>query len=103
MNDGNSFKKPDRDETRRYVEFHVTNYAMSALEALGAAPDGTRLPPTPTLSLQHLKAWLADRDLRDPWQEGNNIVNLASFLLVALRSAETGGARRHRSSAGHPV
>ena len=35
----------------------------------------------PWLDPLHLKAWLSERDLRDPWQEGNNIVNLGSFLL----------------------
>lgn len=81
MTDGNVYKKPDREETWRYIDFHVTNYALGALEALGApvrAPafvEGWLDPMT-------LKAWLADRDMRDPWQEGNNIVNLASFLLI---------------------
>ena len=47
----------------------------------------------PYLDPQHLKAWLADRDLRDPWQEGNNIVNLGSFLLL-LRAEEPEAAAR---------
>lgn len=82
----NAFKKPDPTETRRYIDFHVTNYSMGALEALGAevaAPDFVRH----WLAPQFLKAWLAERDLRDPWLEGNNIVNLASFLLVLDRTA----------------
>ena len=88
MTDANSHKKPDRDETRRYIDFHVTNYALGALEALGHAPEAPGFI-RPYLEPQHLKAWLADRDLRDPWQEGNNIVNLASFLLLLRPSAET--------------
>ena len=39
----------------------------------------------PFLDPLRLKAWLAERDLRDPWQEGNNIVNLGSFLLLLRR------------------
>lgn len=86
MDATNSYKKPDRDETRRYVEFHVTNYAMGAQEALGVGPAAPGFL-YPYLEPEHLKAWLADRDMRDPWLEGNNIVNLGSFLLVARRSA----------------
>ena len=85
MDDGTVFKKPDRAETWRYIDFHVTNYALGAIEAL----DETRPPmldfARPWLEVSVLKAWLADRDLRDPWQEGNNIVNLGGFLLGLQR------------------
>jgi hypothetical protein len=85
MRQEDTFKKPDSAETRRYIAFHLTNYALGAVAAL--APD--RRPRLrfvrPYLDQRTLKAWLADRDLRDPWQEGNNIVNLASFLLLARR------------------
>ncbi|MFI4980248.1 MAG: hypothetical protein ACHQIO_07860, partial [Nevskiales bacterium] len=82
------FKKPDADETWRYIDWHVSNYSLGAVQALasGAVP-----PPDfirPYLDPITLKAWLADRDLRDPWQEGNNIVNLASFLLLLGRQAQ---------------
>lgn len=81
MTDATVFKKPDLAETWRYIDFHVTNYTLGALECLdGPAPvlDFAR----PYRDVTTLKAWLADRDLRDPWQEGNNIVNLGSFLLL---------------------
>lgn len=76
------FKKPDRDETWRYIDFHVTNYCLGALQAL--TPDMAPVVEFahPWLDPLTLKAWLADRDLRDPWQEGNNIVNLAGFLML---------------------
>jgi len=85
MRDGDVFKKPDRDETWRYIDFHLTNYSLGAIEAL----DPERAPELAFvrsfLDPVTLKAWLADRDLRDPWQEGNNIVNLGSFLLLLAR------------------
>ncbi len=85
MRDDEIFKKPDPVETRRYIDFHVTNYSLGAIEAL----DPDRVPlldfARPWLDPVTLKAWLADRDLRDPWQEGNNIVNLGSFLLLMRR------------------
>ncbi len=89
MRDDEVFKRPDRIETWRYIDFHVTNYSLGAIEAL--APDR---PPhlafiDDFLDPLRLKAWLAERDLRDPWQEGNNIVNLGGFLL-ALRRLESG-------------
>ena len=84
MTDDAVYKKPDPIETWRYIDFHVTNYSLGALEVLDdltparAVLDFVR----PWLDPLVLKAWLAERDLRDPWQEGNNIVNLGSFLLL---------------------
>ncbi len=82
MNPEDTFKKPDPLETARYVDWHVTNYTLGAIEA--AAPGATPVLDfaMPYLDPLTLKAWLADRDLRDPWQEGNNIVNLGGFLLA---------------------
>ncbi|MCM0019179.1 MAG: hypothetical protein NBV67_04240 [Tagaea sp.] len=95
MRDEDVFKKPDPAETWRYIDFHVTNYTLAAIEAV--APD--RAPALdfalPYLDPLRLKAWLADRDLRDPWQEGNNIVNLAGFLLAA--------ERHHGAKIGHAL
>jgi len=82
------YKKPDAAETWRYIDFHVTNYALGAIEAL--APD--RRPQldfaAPFLDEKTLGHWLSLRDLRDPWQEGNNIVNLAGFLLLLRRHGD---------------
>jgi hypothetical protein len=76
------FKKPDREETWRYIGFHLTNYALGALQALDAHDDLNLAFVTPFLDPLFLEAWLSRRDMRDPWQEGNNIVNLGSFLLL---------------------
>lgn len=90
MNEGEVFKKPDPAETWRYIDFHVTNYALGALQALGHHTPVLDFA-APWLDPLTLKAWLAERDLRDPWLEGNNIVNLASFLLQ-MEEAEGAGA-----------
>jgi hypothetical protein len=94
MRDADVFKKPDRAETWRYIDFHVTNYALGAIEVLEPARAPLLDFVRPYLDPIYLKAWLADRDLRDPWQEGNNIVNLAGFLLALERhhGAEIGPA-----------
>ncbi|MFI5015448.1 MAG: hypothetical protein ACHQAY_24190 [Hyphomicrobiales bacterium] len=82
MHDGDVFKKPDLEETWRYIDFHVTNYALGAIDSLDPAPPALLDFVRPWLDPSWLKAWLCERDLRDPWLEGNNIVNLGSFLLL---------------------
>lgn len=82
MNDADVFKRPDRDETWRYIDWHVTNYGLGAVDALSPAETPLLTFAEPYLDIRTLKAWLADRDLRDPWLEGNNIVNLGGFLLL---------------------
>lgn len=94
MTDATVHKKPDLDETWRYIDFHVTNYSLGALEMLDPAGTPVLDFVEPWLEPMRLKAWLADRDLRDPWQEGNNIVNLGSFLL--LRARHCGAVERLR-------
>ena len=88
------FKKPDAVETRRYIDLHVSNYSLGALDQLtpGAVPvlDFAR----PWLDITTLKAWLAERDLRDPWLEGDNIVNLAGFLLPMARHGDAATRRQ---------
>ncbi len=82
MADADVFKKPDPVETWRYIDFHVTNYTLGAIDALRPGTPAVLDFARPFRDVTTLKAWLCDRDLRDPWQEGNNIVNLGSFLLA---------------------
>jgi hypothetical protein len=82
------FKKPDAAETWRYIDFHVTNYSLGAIDALKPGRRPILTFAEPFLDPLTLKAWLADRDLNDPWQEGNNIVNLASFFLLLRRDGD---------------
>jgi len=87
MVDADVFKKPDIGETWGYIDFHVTNYSLGAIEVLDPARPARLDFARRFLEPQVLLAWLALRDLRDPWQEGNNIVNLGSFLMM-LRAEE---------------
>jgi hypothetical protein len=99
MADDAVFKKPDPVETWRYIDFHVTNYALGALEVLDALTPATPAVLDfigPWLDPLVLKAWLSERDLRDPWQEGNNIVNLGSFLLLLARQGDSRTQERVR-------
>jgi hypothetical protein len=82
MHDPDVFKRPEPGETWRYIDWHVTNYSLGALFAVAPATQPDLPFAEPYLDPATLKAWLADRDLRDPWLEGNNVVNLGSFLLL---------------------
>lgn len=82
MADADVFKRPEPGETWRYIDFHVTNYTLGAMQVAAPAEVPLLAFARPYLDPLFLKAWLADRDLNDPWLEGNNIVNLASFLLL---------------------
>jgi hypothetical protein len=95
MRDDAVFKKPDPVETWRYIDFHVTNYALGAVEVLDASRGPMLDFARPFLDVAHLEAWLARRDMRDPWQEGNNIVNLGSFLHLI---ATFGGVTERRAA-----
>lgn len=81
MRDDTVYKKENLTETWEYIHFHVTNYALGALESLGAKSYKLAFLK-PYLEEDFLGAWLARRDLRDPWLEGNNVVNLACFLFM---------------------
>jgi hypothetical protein len=94
MRAGDVFKKPDPEETWGYIRFHLTNYSLGALQALGAHNDVNLAFVAPFLDSQYLEAWLSRRDLRDPWQEGNNIVNLGSFLLLLRERGDSAACGR---------
>ena len=81
MQDDAVFKKPRLVDTWQYIDFHVTNYSLGAVQALCPDWPAQLSFARHFLDPQFLQAWLCERDLRDPWQEGNNIVNLGSFLL----------------------
>ncbi len=89
-----TFKRDALAETQQYMRFHATNYCMGALETLGRL-DSFDMPfLAPFLDEPFMWAWLGRRDMRDPWLEGNNVVNLGSFLLVEMARHPDGPARQ---------
>ena len=91
-----TYKRQKLQETKQYMRFHITNYCMGMLEALDQL-DRFNMPfLKPFLDEQYLWAWLGQRDMRDPWLEGNNIVNLGSFLLVEHQRNPQGPALKRR-------
>jgi hypothetical protein len=75
--------EPSDGHDPEYMSFHCTNYSLGALRAIGE-PAPYPLSFLRTLATRSdLAEWLRRRDMTQPWKEGNNIVNLASFYLMA--------------------
>lgn len=88
MKNDEIWKGRDLNNTWQYIDFHVTNYCIGALKSLEKP---WRYPLNfiqEWTDQENLEKWLEDRDLTDPWMEGNNIVNLASFLICTLEGKE---------------
>jgi hypothetical protein len=49
MKEADVFKKPDLDETWRYIDFHVTNYTLGAIEHSPRTADRSSSSPSPIL------------------------------------------------------
>lgn len=90
MRDDQVWKGRDLYYTWQYIDFHVTNYTYGAVKSLG----GTCRYPLGFLKNYMepdvLKQWLNERNMEDPWLEGNNIVNLGSFLIGELEGQDGG-------------
>ncbi len=76
-------------QTWEYIDFHTTNYAMGAVLSLGAHMKYPLRFVEKYSSVEALKDWLDRREMSDPWNEGNNIVNLASFYFVLEKQGDT--------------
>ena len=79
------FKKPDLDETWRYIGLQNTSLCLAAIEALDPIRHPRLELADPWLDPVILKAWLGERDLREPLIEAETIANLAALLLARQR------------------
>jgi hypothetical protein len=76
-----------------YVEHQQTDFALLALDALGAAPLNELLFVEP-YEAEHPARWLAHLDWTDPWLASNRIMFMLNFLLHrAARGAVRARAR----------
>ncbi|RJP70051.1 MAG: hypothetical protein C4532_09895 [Candidatus Abyssobacteria bacterium SURF_17] len=82
-------REPDIYQTWEYLDFHTTNYAMGAVLSLGGKMKHRLRFIERYCTIDGLRRWLADRQMSDPWNEGNNIVNLASFYFVLAESGDS--------------
>ena len=79
------FKKPDLDETWRYIGLQNTSLCLAAIEALDPIRHPRLELADPWLDPLILKAWLGERDLREPLIEAETIANLAALLMARQR------------------
>ena len=75
--------------TWEYINFHTTNYAMGAVLSIGGEMERPLKFVEEYCSLDYLKEWLSRRNMFDPWNEGNNIVNIASFYFVLREQGDS--------------
>ena len=101
MTDDAVFKRPDVADTWAYIDFHVTNYTLGAIEMLESDRTPELAFASGWLDCARLDEWLARRDWSDPWQEGNNLVNLASFLLLIARNGDAMETQRADAALDH--
>ncbi len=74
--------------TWEYIDFHTTNYAMGAVLSIGGKMKRPLRFIEKYCTLNALRQWLSVRDMADPWNEGNNIVNIASFFFVLKENGD---------------
>jgi len=86
MNAGSVYKHPEIGRTWEYIGLHISNYARQALA--WCSPANLKEPvfveeiiPNDEQADSAVAKWITARYWRDPWMEGNVIVNVAGLLL----------------------
>lgn len=69
------------------VRMHLTAHVLPALALLGVQPSFPLAFAHRFLDIEYLQKWLASRDWRNAWLEGNNLLFVGQFL-VHLRDVE---------------
>jgi len=74
--------------TWEYIDLHTTNYAMGAVLSIGGKMKYPLRFVEDYCSMEALRQWLSQRNMSDPWNEGNKIVNVASFYFVLAEEGD---------------
>lgn len=82
------WKRKNIEYSQEYVDFHITNYTMGAISSLNQDYKHNFKFVEKYRNIEELKYWLSLRMMDDPWLEGNNIVNLASFYFKMIEQGE---------------
>lgn len=77
-----------------YLVLHCTNYALGAALELDPNFDFGSSYMDRFLDGDFLARWLEGRSLSRPWEEGNNFVNVASYLALAAEQGVSGATDR---------
>ncbi|PKO09635.1 MAG: hypothetical protein CVU40_10095 [Chloroflexi bacterium HGW-Chloroflexi-2] len=70
------------NKSQEYLKLHCTNYSLGAIIELNPEFDFESPYLNRFLNPDFLKYWLEGRSLLRPWEEGNNIVNVCSYLAL---------------------
>jgi len=78
----NSLRDTANSKPIEYLVLHCTNYSIGAALELDSSFDFKSRYMDRFLDADTLLAWLDGRSFSRPWEEGNNIVNVASYLAL---------------------
>lgn len=98
MADGTFFPSVLRDnkpaKSFEYMKLHCTNYATGALMQIDPEFDFQSSFMDRYLDADYLNLWLDQRAFNRPWEESNNIVNVASYLASCNDNGNSAGKER---------
>lgn len=77
-----------------YLKLHCTNYTIGAAISIRKDYDFQSYFLDAFLDPDYLKRWLQQRSFSRPWEESNNIVNVASYLALCNDHGDTRGKER---------
>jgi hypothetical protein len=89
---------PDCQFDATHLRLHSTCTALPVLKQFGLEPRYPLSHASQYCHLPTLRRWLDDRDLSNPWFEGNNLLFIGQ-LLMALRDYEQRSGANHALSA----
>lgn len=81
-------------KSREYLTLHCTNYSLGAALVLDPDYDFQTAYLDRFLDGDYLRYWLDARSLLRPWEEGNNIVNVAAYLALLDEHGDPKAASR---------
>jgi hypothetical protein len=94
-NDGTFLGKGlSNSKSLEYLILHCTNYSLGAALELDPNFDFETPYLHRFLDADNLAQWLEGRSLMRPWEEGNNIVNVASYLALCHEHGITSAIER---------
>lgn len=78
-------------KSKEYMMLHCYNYSVGAALAINPNYDFQSSYMDEFLKPNFLERWLNQRSLERPWEESNNIVNVASYLALCSDHGDTKG------------
>jgi len=75
-------EKTPTSKSLEYLKLHCTNYSLGAALEIDPQYDFESKYMNRFLDGDYLGYWLDARSLQRPWEEGNNIVNVSSYLAL---------------------